>query len=101
MIYLLLEIKGELSKSHKLTVLSRKLELNELDQYEDFFRKVQDYYFDKRYPGENYIETTKEECNLVFVMTHQIKDLLETLAVNYKPKESLVKSNSFNLYRES
>ncbi|SFC84965.1 HEPN domain-containing protein [Clostridium uliginosum] len=75
--YLLDRKLGELSKSHKLVTLSKKLEINELDKYENFLRKVQDYYFDKRYPSEDYMETIKEECDEVVKTTLIIKEIIE------------------------
>lgn len=77
----LLELKsGELSKTHKLTTLSNRLDIEEFKQYEDLFRKIQDYYFDKRYPSEDYIETTKEECDLIYNKTLELKIIIENIS---------------------
>ncbi|MGL4949223.1 MAG: HEPN domain-containing protein [Anaeroplasmataceae bacterium] len=92
----LLEIKcGELSKSHKLTVLSNKLQIKELDTYDNIFRKIQDYYFDKRYPGDNYIITSKSECDEVYTFTKDIVTVIEYLIKTYSKRE-FSRSNAFN-----
>lgn len=76
--YLLEENEGIITKSHKLTVICRELNISYFDQYINFFRQVQDYYFDKRYPGVNYIETTKKEADEVFEQTKLIKEYIES-----------------------
>ncbi|MGL4950159.1 MAG: HEPN domain-containing protein [Anaeroplasmataceae bacterium] len=62
--HFMIEECGLEMKTHKLTVICHKLK----DKYPELMlilgdlSIIQDYYFDKRYPGEDYIETTLEEC---------------------------------------
>ena len=90
----LLELKcGELTRVHKLTVITSKLNIEELNKHEDIFRRIQDYYFDKRYPGDNYLETSKDECAEVFKFTISLKPFIEELILKYT-KEEIPKDHS-------
>ena len=76
----LLEVtQGKSVRHHKLALLANQLGFSELDKYEDFFRKVQEYSFDKRYPGECYVLTTKEEFESTFRTTEEVKLNLKVL----------------------
>lgn len=92
----LLEINlGELNKTHKLTTLAHKLNIEYFNKYTAFFRQVQDYYFDKRYPSEDYITTTKEEAEYVFTLTTEIKEYMENNLIHGLDSK-LKRSTSFN-----
>lgn len=91
----LLEVKcGEVYKNHKLTVLVNKIGIAELTMHEDYFRKVQDYYFDKRYPGDNYIETTKEECEYLVNFVIEFKPIIESYIKQYENGDSEIKNSN-------
>lgn len=86
----ILELKcNEVYTKHKLTVIISKLNIIEFMIHEDYFRKVQDYYFDRRYPGENYIETTKEECDYLVKFVEEIKPVIEYYIDKYKSTNSV------------
>lgn len=84
----LLEVKcGEIYKNHKITVIVQKLGIPDFLMHEDYFRKIQDYYFDKRYPGENYIETSKSECDYLVYFIDGIKPVIESYLEIYSDCE--------------
>lgn len=58
-------------KTHKLTTLAKHLEssYSKLKSLLGELSLIQDFYFDKRCPGDDYYETTEEEC----------KEALETM----------------------
>ena len=97
----LLEItQGKSLRVHKLTVLAYNLQIKELDEYDDFFRKVQDYYFDKRYPGDCYIETTKDECDYVVNKTEELKVVLDRVLSNVPMEESIKQLDVFGKFKK-
>lgn len=69
---------GEQLRTHKLITLSNRLGYSELDKYSDFFRRIQDCYFDRRYPGEDYIETTEIECSTALALISELKPFIES-----------------------
>lgn len=80
----LYELKlNELSKSHKLIFLAKQLDIPEILKYSNELRIIQDYYFDKRYPSESYMETTKEECDQAVEITTEIKAIVEAEVDKY------------------
>lgn len=81
----------ELSKSHKLVTLVKRLNISEILIYENELRIIQDYYFDKRYPSEDYIETTKEECDNAVAVTRKLKDIIEAEIAKERKINSNVK----------
>lgn len=84
----LCELKlGEQFKTHKLTSLSGKLKIDELDKYENELRKIQDYYFDKRYPNEDYVQTSKEECERTVETTKEIREIIEKECNKYATRK--------------
>lgn len=89
--YFLELLKGESNRVHKLTVIS-----NQLEQYIDFFRQVQDDYFDRRSPNDCYIETSKEKCDYVVSKTKEVKKLLDKILEEYSKSDSLKSSNVFD-----
>lgn len=89
----LYELKlNELSKSHKLVFLAKQLDIPEILQYSNELRIIQDYYFDKRYPSESYMETTKEECEQAVKVTRAIKVIVEAEICKHGQKS--MKNNS-------
>lgn len=96
----LLELKCcETSRSHKITVIIQKLGIVDFNIHEDYFRKIQDYYFDKRYPGDNYIETTKVECEYLVDFVDKMKPIIESYINLYsksKENESVKRCNVFD-----
>lgn len=85
---LLLLKDGSTYKTHKITFLINKLDIVEFKMHEDLFRKIQDYYFDKRYPSEVYEVTTKSEAeavyNLALTLKPAIEDYLEQFNKGHK-----------------
>jgi len=66
------QLKGWLEKNNKLDItLARTHNLRKLlrtigDYEEDFYKNataVENYYFDTKYPGDDYIELTKQDIN--------------------------------------
>lgn len=94
----LLELKcGEISRNNKITYIIAKLNIIDFSIHEDYFRKIQDYYFDKRYPGDSYIETTKDECDYLVKFVDNIKPVIESYIDTYsKQKSTLVNMNIFD-----
>lgn len=92
----LLEIKcGEIYKHHKITIIVQKLGIVDFLMHEDYFRKIQDYYFDKRYPGENYVETSKYECDHLVKFIREMKPTIESFINIYsEPKDNKLKDSN-------
>lgn len=67
----------ELNRSHKIVFLAKQLDIPEILKYINELRIIQEYYFDKRYPSESYIETTKEECEQAVRVTRELKVIIE------------------------
>lgn len=82
----LLQLKnGELLKTHKLHTLLNKIDMVELNEFDRlFFLEIENFYFDKRYPGEDYIETTKEDCDRIYRKTLEYRNLIEKLIKFYE-----------------
>lgn len=93
----LLELKcGQLLKTYKLTTLVATLKIEEFIRYNDLFRKIQDYYFDKRYPGEDYIETSKDEMLEVYNLMLLLKPVIERYISKYEMVQPLRTLNVFD-----
>lgn len=89
----LYELKlNELNRSHKIVFLARQLNIPEISKYIGELRIIQEYYFDKRYPSESYIETTKEECEQAVKITRELKIIIEA-EINKYSKEVISNSD--------
>lgn len=97
----LLEVtQGKSARHHKLALLANQLGFSELDKYEDFFRKVQEYYFDKRYPGECYVLTKKEEFESTFRTTEEVKLILDKILEKSKGTVRFEQQGLFNNFKK-
>lgn len=68
---------GEEFKTHKLAFLADKTGIDELKPFKNILRQIQEYYFDKRYPSETYMETTDDEFEEVYNACVDIKKILD------------------------
>lgn len=100
----LYELKlNELNRSHKIVFLAKQLAIPEILKYINELRIIQEYYFDKRYPSESYIETTKEECEQAVKVTRELKYIIETEVSKYSEKtpsnsdDNLKQCNAFDI----
>lgn len=96
---LLLLRDGTIYKSHKLSFLVNKLSIPEFSVNENLLRMIGEYYFDKRYPNEAYIETSKDEALRVYNLAIELKPIIESYINLYsksKENESVKRCNVFD-----
>lgn len=68
---------GTIYKTHKLSFLINKLAILEFSVNEHLLRVIGEYYFDKRYPTEVYIETSKDEALKAYNLAIELKPIIE------------------------
>jgi HEPN domain-containing protein len=75
---------GQINKTHNLKSLSRDV-MTHYPKAKKIWRccsTLNDYYFSKRYPGENYYETDKEQVEEAIECIKNIKELLYPVVEN-------------------
>lgn len=85
---------GSVYKTHKITFLVNKLGIADFMMHEDVFRKIQDYYFDKRCPSEVYESTTKEEADYIYKLVVNLKPIIEDYINRYSVRNSKLDNSS-------
>ena len=84
---LLLLRDGAIYKTHKLSFLVNKLSIPEFSVNENLLRMIGEYYFDKRYPNEAYIETSKDEALRVYNLAIELKPVIEYYLKEFNKSE--------------
>lgn len=77
-----LDVSKEIPRTHKLTLLARLINDDELSKHELLYFKLNDCYFDRRYPSHDYIQTSKDECNEIYNETRILKEYIERKYIN-------------------
>lgn len=71
------DLQSDLLHSHKLRRLAHAAQISELDSYREILLLLQDYYFDGRYPGSDYVEPDAKIAQELYEGAQKVVEIVD------------------------